>query len=166
MICWGSKAFKSCGDDGSPPATKSLMLESIMNTQAAPGYCSRKQPKSKIQIQNQLVLWFKHACINLWLQEKLRTCVWSCVCADAGVLRRCHRPYAAEWAALGSWCLQTCSSWGNPSHPPVKETELSMIQPLTTGGQCYHSACMFGVWSLESFMKVWKRNYPQFHTCK
>lgn len=29
-------------DGGSAPATKSLMLESVGNTRAAPGYCSRK----------------------------------------------------------------------------------------------------------------------------
>lgn len=30
-------------DEGAPPATKSLMLESVKNTQAAPGCCSRRQ---------------------------------------------------------------------------------------------------------------------------
>lgn len=29
-------------EGGSAPATKSLMLESVGNTRAAPGYCSRK----------------------------------------------------------------------------------------------------------------------------
>lgn len=34
----------------SPPATKSLMLESVRSTQAAPGYCSRKKPRGRGQV--------------------------------------------------------------------------------------------------------------------
>lgn len=32
---------------GSPPATKSLMLESVRGTQAASGYCYKKRPKDR-----------------------------------------------------------------------------------------------------------------------
>lgn len=34
---------------GSPPATKSLMLEFVSSTQAAPGCCCRKRPKGGSQ---------------------------------------------------------------------------------------------------------------------
>lgn len=37
------------GEEEWLPATKSLMLESISSTRAAPGYCFRKLPRSKFQ---------------------------------------------------------------------------------------------------------------------
>lgn len=78
------------GDKGSPPATKSLMLESVSNTQAAPGYCSRKQTG----------WWWWNAELEL-LSEYPLAHLWVKLC-----LCRCSSPdamsHAICWRTKGS----------------------------------------------------------------
>lgn len=125
--CWRLSGCLSCsGGEGSPPATKSLMLESVRSTQAAPGYCSRKQPRRKRQI---LLIRSRSCqgdicvCVISNSRKLLLTRVWSCVCAGARAPKRCHKPSVEESRAPGSWILQSGSFGGNPSHPPEHRQE-------------------------------------------
>lgn len=78
---------------------------------------------------------------NCWPNVIPLTCVQSCICAGAGVLKQCHMPFAEEWEAQGSCSLQPCSSGGSPSGLPGHDTgkyKTRMLQPMTTGGQSFH----------------------------